>query len=333
MPLPRREALDQLWRILSVLLREVPPRDVLAILFPPALGYEILKGRTGAEPLPSGDYDPSLPDPALFGPVLEFARWLSVNWFHASVWDAERVPAEGPVLLVGNHSAGLMPVDALFAIDAIQKLQGPGRAVHPLVHDFAFQAPRMALHARRMGILRAGRENAAAALADGRIVLVYPGGDRDAFRSFHDRNRIVLAGRTGFVELAMAHGVPIVPLVSVGLHESLFVVTSGERIAERLDLKRRLRTEVLPLALMFPWGLAPAAMPFLPLPTDIEMRFGEPIAVEGEPGDEAAVAEGYRRVETAMQAMMDELSAGRTPIFGRAPSRRTTPPAEGGSLP
>jgi 1-acyl-sn-glycerol-3-phosphate acyltransferase len=326
MPLPRREALDELRRILKVLLREIPPRDALAILFPPALGYEILKGRTGAEPLPSGDFDPALPDPALIGPVLELARWLAVNWFHATVWNPERVPAEGPVLLAGNHSAGLMPLDALFAIDAIQRLQGPGRAVHPLVHDFAYQAPRMARHARRMGVLRAGRGNAAAALAGGRIVLVYPGGDRDAFRTFHDRNRVVLAGRTGFVELALEHRVPIVPLVSVGLHESLFVLTSGERLAEKLDLKRRLRTEVLPLALMFPWGLVPAAMPFLPLPTDIEMRFGEPIVTEGAPGDEAAVAEGYRRVEAAMQAMMDELSAGRTPIFGRAPSRRATPP-------
>ncbi len=328
MPLPGKEARDELRRILAVLLREVPPRDALAILFPPALGYEMLKGRAGEEPLPSGDFDPALPDPTLFEPVLELARWLSVNWFHATVWDAERVPAEGPVLLVGNHSAGLMPIDALFAIDAIQRLQGPGRTVHPLVHDFAYQAPRMARHARRMGVLRAGRGNAAAAFSDGRIVLVYPGGDRDAFRPFTDRNRIVLAGRTGFVELALEHRVPIVPLVSVGLHESLFVLTGGERIAEKLDLKRRLRVEVLPLALMFPWGLAPVAMPFLPLPTDIEMRFGEPIEVGGEPGDEAAVAEGYHRVEAAMQAMMDELSAGRTPIFGRAPSRRATPPGK-----
>lgn len=326
MPLPRREALEELRGVLDRLLREVPPRDALAILFPPALGWELLKGRTGAEPLPSGDFDPALPDPALMGPVLEFARWLSVHWFDVKVWDPGRVPAEGPVLLVGNHSAGLMPLDALFAIDAIQQLQGPERAVHPLVHDFAYQAPRMARHARRMGILRAGRENAAAVLADGRIVLVYPGGDRDAFRPFHDRNRIVLAGRTGFVELALEHRVPIVPLVSVGLHESLFVLTSGERLAKKLDLKRRLRTEVLPLALMFPWGLAPAAMPFLPLPTDIEMRFGEPIVVEGLPGDEAAVAEGYRRVDSAMQSMMDGLSAGRTPILGRPPARRATPP-------
>jgi len=325
MPPPRREALEELRQILADLIREVPPRDLLAFLFPPVLGYELYKGRAGGEPLPGGDYDPAMPEQSMLEAVLGMSRWLSLNWFYTTIWDTERVPAAGPVLLVGNHSAGLMPIDALFAIDAIRRLHGPERVVHPLAHDIAYQVPRMARNARRMGILRAGRKNAAAALADGRIVLAYPGGDRDAFRPFDERNRVVLAGRKGFVELAMETGVPIVPLVSVGLHESLIVITRGERLAEKLDLKRRLRAEVLPLALMLPWGLAPALFPFLPLPTDIEMRFGEPIALDGDPGDEAALAAGYRRVEAAMQQMMDELAAGRTPLLGRTPAARSRP--------
>ena len=318
----QRGAVEELLGLLRRLRRELPLRDALAIFFPPALGYELLQGRRRAAALPSGDYDPELPDADLLEPSLALGRWLGQHYFRVAVHGGERVPATGPALLVGNHSAGLMPVDALFAIDDIRARHGAGRVVHPLVHDFAYQAPRLGRHARRFGVLRASRENAAAAFADDRIVLVYPGGDKDAFRPYGERNRIVLAGRKGFVRLALAHRVPVIPLVSVGLHESLVVLTRGERIAQKLELKRLLRTEVAPLALMFPWGLAPAAVPFLPLPTDIEMRFGEPIRLEGEADDEAALDAGYRRVEAAMQAILDDLSDGRVPLVGRPPAER-----------
>ncbi|MFO8071030.1 MAG: 1-acyl-sn-glycerol-3-phosphate acyltransferase [Polyangia bacterium] len=310
-------ATDELLRILGVLREQLPLRDATAIFFPPALGYELLRGFVEDAERSGGDFDPEMPDPSLFEPALELARWLSRNYFSVTVRDASRVPATGPVMLVGNHSAGLMPVDALFAINAIRDAYGPKRAIHPLVHDFAYRAPRIGKHARRMGLLRATRENAAAALAAGRIVMAYPGGDQEAFRPYNERNRVVLAGRKGFVELALKERVPIVPLVSVGLHESFFVLTRGERLARKLDLKSVLRAEVAPLALMLPWGLAPAFVPFLPLPTEIEMRFGEPILLGGDPEDRGAVDEGYRRVESTMQKMMDELAAGRVPLAGR----------------
>jgi 1-acyl-sn-glycerol-3-phosphate acyltransferase len=149
------------------------------------------------------------------------------------------------------------------------------------------------------------------------VVLVYPGGDREAFRPFTERHRIVLAGRKGFVKLALRAGVPIVPLVSVGLHESFIVLTRGDRMAEKLGLKKLLRTEVMPIGLGLPWGLFPAFFPFLPVPTHIDMRFLEPITLDGDPEDDDLLAEGYDRVLSAMQEAMDELSRDRVPWLGR----------------
>ncbi|MCK9461164.1 MAG: acyltransferase family protein [Proteobacteria bacterium] len=299
------------------LFEHMPPGDLAKILFPPALGLDLLRGALSEEPSEDKGFSIDLPDRGFYTAALDVAQWLSQHYFKTSVDGAEHVPAEGAALIVGNHSAGLMPLDAMFAMARVRERCGPERFVHPLVHDFAYVGPNIAVNARRLGILRATKENAAAAFAAGRLVLVYPGGDKEAFRTFMERDRVVLAGRKGFVRLALSAGVPILPLASVGLHESFIVLAKGERLARALGLKELLRTEVLPVGLSFPWGLAPSFFPFLPLPTSVEMRFLPPILLEGDPEDPAVVEDGYARVEAALQGAVDDLSKNRIPWFGR----------------
>jgi 1-acyl-sn-glycerol-3-phosphate acyltransferase len=312
-----KERLDELKALGDRLFVHLSPADLLTVLFPPALGLDVLYGKLSNEPPQPGGFDPGYPEPELMRAALDVARWFSKHYFRVKVHGVENMPSDTPVLLVGNHSGGLMPLDALFAINEIRDHQGEETVVHPLVHDFAYIAPRVARSARRMGILRADPSSAADALAAGRHVLVYPGGDEDAFRTFADRNRVVLAGRKGFIKLAMASGVPIVPLVSVGLHESFIVLSQGRGIAEKLGLRRFLRTDIFPISLCFPWGIVPAFAPFLPLPTAIEMRFEAPVYVNGDPDNTVAVDAAFENVERTMQSTMDELSKDRIPFVGR----------------
>jgi 1-acyl-sn-glycerol-3-phosphate acyltransferase len=51
-------------------------------------------------------------------------------------------------------------------------------------------------------------------------VLVYPGGDWEAHRPSWHGTRVEFAGREGFVRLALATGVPICPVVSIGGQET-----------------------------------------------------------------------------------------------------------------
>ncbi len=312
-----KKNLEELKVLGEKLFEHLPPRDLAAVLFPPAMGLDLLSGMMSDKPMDDVGFDPDYPEAPLLEAVLDVAGWLSVNYFTTTVQNAEAIPAEGPVIIVGNHSAGLMPFDALFAWREIRERVSPSFIMHPLVHDFAYKAPRIARSAKRLGILRAGRENAKEALKAGRAVLVYPGGDEDAFRTYKERNRIILAGRKGFVRLAMETGAPIVPLVSVGLHESFIVLSKGRSIGRKLGIKKWFRTEIFPLSISFPWGLGPAFAPFLPLPTSVDMKFLSPIAVSGSPNDEATVDEIYLLVESAMQAAMDELVARRVPFFGQ----------------
>jgi 1-acyl-sn-glycerol-3-phosphate acyltransferase len=185
-----------------------------------------------------------------------------------------------------------------------------------LLHEIMWRTP-LAPAIARLGAVRASRPNADAVLARGEKVLVYPGGDREAFRSFFDRDRICFGDRRGYVALAIAHGVPLVPVVTAGMHSGFVCLDDGHAIASRFPLARALRVGVLPLTLGFPFGLMPLVpLPYLPLASGVRIRVLAPITF-ARSGAEAARDEAYveachARVVHAMQQALDALSLART---------------------
>ena len=294
----------------------------LWLLTPPGILSILLRGardRLTAAKLPPCD-DLDAYDPKLVAVLADLARTLSRYYFRLQLRGVENVPATGPALLVGNHNGGALPFDSLFTVLAIHDRVSPQRIVHGLAHDALFIDPKIRGYAQRVGAVRAGREVAERALSRGRLLLVYPGSDWDACRSFADRHRVVLHGRRGFLRLALRTGVPIVPVVSVGTHEQLVILTRGDRLARLSGMHRLLRTDTLPLALSLPWGLSLAYLPYLPLPAQTTVWFGEPLRFPdirpAQAEDEDVLAACYAQVESRMQAMLDELSFGRVPFFG-----------------
>jgi 1-acyl-sn-glycerol-3-phosphate acyltransferase len=149
-------------------------------------------------------------------------------------------------------------------------------------------------------------------LERGAQVLVYPGGDIDTFKPWSERHTVKFGGRTGFVRLALRQQVPIVPVVSVGAHETFRVLTDGHRLAQALHLKQLLRLEVLPVFLCLPWGLwiGPYEM-HLPLPSKIRLRVLPPIHFDLPPSaadDDDTVHALAEQVRCTMQAALDELA-------------------------
>src|SRR3989442_6549842 len=100
-----------------------------------------------------------------------------------------------------------------------------------MVHDFPFGIPVLRNFLSKMGAMPASRENAERVLRSGARMLCFPGGELDCLRSFRDRNRVNLYGRTGFVKLAYKYGVPIVPFVSIGGAQGHFPRLSRPRLA------------------------------------------------------------------------------------------------------
>jgi 1-acyl-sn-glycerol-3-phosphate acyltransferase len=304
--------------------RLVPREDRKVLLSPPRLVARFsrfaLKRHEGRAGRFTAD-DVQARDPELVSLLLDLFRIIGKRYFRLRVEGDENVPASGPVLLVGNHNGGLVPTDSFFTALAIHDRYGPGRAMYALAHDFLFEDPVIRGYATRLGMLRAGHESAKHVFAAGGCVLVYPGSDLETFRTFKDRNKIVLGGRKGFVVLALRERVPIVPIVTAGTHEQIIVLTRGDRLARLLHAHEWARTEVLPLMLALPWGLTPGFVPYIPLPAQTTVAFGEPISwpeLGPEDADNPEVLERcYREVETRMQEMLDRLSKDRRFLLGQ----------------
>ncbi|MFT4623072.1 MAG: 1-acyl-sn-glycerol-3-phosphate acyltransferase, partial [Myxococcota bacterium] len=182
-------------------------------------------------------------------------------------------------------------------------------ACYGLAHDAIVDLPGLGPVMTRLGALRAGHATAAAAFAGGNKVVVFPGGNREAFRPWSQRHRIEFGDRLGFVRLAMRHEVPIVPVVFHGGHSSLVVLRRGERIARWTGMRDRLRTDAWPVMLALPWGIAIGPWFHVPAPVKCTTRFLPPIQPPAGAADDPAVLTALRdQVVEAMQAALTDLA-------------------------
>jgi 1-acyl-sn-glycerol-3-phosphate acyltransferase len=221
----------------------------------------------------------------------------------------ENLPAEGPFLVVGNHSGGAESNDFWFLFTKWVAERGADAPLYALAYDLLFAYPVMGPMLRRLGAVPATRRNARRALAMGAAVVVFPGGDYEAFRPWRERNRIDFDGRTGFVEVALEAGVPVVPMTIHGAHQSTFVLTRGRLIARLLGTDR-LHVNVFPLVWTLPFGLAPAFVPSVQLPAQVTIEIGRPLdwTRAGAADDPTVVRRCYEEITSVMQATLEGLA-------------------------
>jgi 1-acyl-sn-glycerol-3-phosphate acyltransferase len=253
-----------------------------------------------------------------------FWELLNKLYFRLEVDGFDRVP-DRPCLLIGVHSGGALTMDAWTLVYSWHQHFEGERILHGTAHDVLMTAPVLGDYFRMTGVIAASRKAVTAALEKGDDVVVWPGGEVDAMRSWRKRDVATLGGRKGFVRQAIRSGVPIVPVATVGGHDTVFVLSEGKWLAnaaERLGgLKSKLRGANVPIIAGFPFPLAIEILPaHVPLPAKIRTELLEPIEVDDDPervDDEAYVQGIYDRVETAIQEGMDRLAEKRSfPVFG-----------------
>lgn len=178
-------------------------------------------------------------DPGLTQRMIGVMRPVLKTYFRSEVHGLDFFPPGG-ALVVGNHSGGMFPMDVpIFTVDFYDTF-GYDRPVYTLSHDILLTGVTGTFF-KRTGYIRASRENAGKALRSGGVVVVFPGGDYDAYRPTLSENVIDFNGRNGYVSTAIDAGVPIVPTVSIGGQETQLYLSRGTWLARRLGLKRLLR--------------------------------------------------------------------------------------------
>jgi 1-acyl-sn-glycerol-3-phosphate acyltransferase len=174
----------------------------------------------------------------------------------------DHIPETGPALLVINHS--LATYDGMLMSVAV--FDHRGRLPIGLGDRLLFRIPGLRRWVQRIGVVVATPENGQQLLEEGHLVVVAPGGMREALRPTRERYETRWDKRRGFVRLAIRAAVPII-LVACPAADDIYRVYRSP--LARIGYKRW--KVPLPVAR----GLGPT---LLPRPVQLTHYIDRPIA-------------------------------------------------------
>jgi len=184
-------------------------------------------------------------------------KWLYDHYFRVTAHGLENIPAQGRVLIVGNHS-GQLPTDGIMVGTALAtNAQGP-RFARAMIERFFPTVPYLGNLLNALGGVVGDPLNASKMLETEEAIIVFPEGVRGSGKLYKHRYKLQRFGN-GFMHLALQHKTPIVPVGIVGCEETM------PAIANIAPLARLLGIPYLPIA------------PPLPLPARVYLNFGKPV--------------------------------------------------------
>ncbi|MGK7931318.1 MAG: glycerol acyltransferase [Microcystaceae cyanobacterium] len=257
-------------------------------------------------------------DPQFIEQLMPFFEWFYKYYFRVTTEGWEQIPTDKQVMLVGSHNGGLASPDTTMMFYDWVGHFGSERPLYGLMHPYVWNAdPRLAAMVVKAGAVRAHPKMAIAALEQGSNVLVYPGGAVDVFRPHYQREKIEFNNNKAFVKLALRYNVPIIPLISVGSHDTLFVIENVYPLVKQLHewgvfpWLYDLDPVVFPIYLGLPWIISIGPLPNIPLPIQIHTKVGQPITFERYGRDAASdrtyVTDCYNQVVQQMQQALTAL--------------------------
>lgn len=238
-------------------------------------------------------------DPEAYERLLQRVSFLH-QWFQPTVEGMENIPREQGALIVTNH--GHFGIDLPVLLRLI--LEGTGRIVRSLGDRVVFALPIFRDLAHSMGAIEGEPEATVRLLQDDQLVLVYPGGAKEALSGPEDAYRLQWESSHGFIRTALRAQKPIIPIAGLGNEELYVQVVSQDRV--RQSGVGRFISQVLGDKYVMPIYMGLGALPF---PTDLHYIIGEPIHLPHGPDaadNPQIVAELHRRVTETTQRLIYE---------------------------
>lgn len=214
-------------------------------------------------------------------------KTLATLWDgHGAIWHGyeihglEKIPDEGPALIVYYH--GAIPIDYYYFLASviIQK----GRTCHSVADHFLFKVPGFKLLLEVFSVIHGPQEECVKALRNGHLLGISPGGVREAL--FSDETYPLIWGkRKGFAQVAIDSKVPVIPMFTQNLRE-------GFRSLGTLRFYR--------------WLYERFRLPIAPIyggfPVKFRTYLGDPIPYDPK----LNAAELAEKVQQAVQALIDK---------------------------
>lgn len=235
--------------------------------------------------------------PKSLGLAYALSYWLHRYYFRVVSEGHDHIPANGPGVVVGNHS-GVLPFDAVMLSTDVFRHTEPPRLVRYMVDYFVYQIPFLGTFFRSVGQISGTRRNFDGLIKEGHLVGIFPEGAAGLCKVLERRYEL-LPFSHGHVELAARHRAPVIPFGVVGAEEQQTVV------ADLKPLARALRLPYFPVTTTFPW-FGPLGL--LPKPVRYFIRYGEPLTID--PDALASIHVRGREVERVREAVAEQVRLG-----------------------
>lgn len=263
-----------------------------AKLVPAALDAQITRIR---KPIGSLGYDPWGYNNEVMKIGFSLTRQLYEKYFRVVCDGVDKVPAEGPVLLVANHS-GQLPLDGVLIGYALASRETSPRMPRAMIERFFPTVPYLGNLLNEVGAVLGDPTNCAKMLANSEAIIVFPEGIRGSGKLYRDRYQLKRFGN-GFMHLAMKHKATIVPVGVVGCEESIPAIAN-----------------IKPLAKVLGIPYAPVALPVV-FPAKVHLNFGEPMFFDDTEIPEELVTERVEQVKAAINELIDKGLSERKRLF------------------
>lgn len=145
------------------------------------------------------------PDWELLKKFVPFAEFMKFYHFYR-VDGMKHIPTKGRAMILVNHSFATYDI-LLLSYTILDKLD---RLPFGLADSNFYKNELIAQWMLKIGMLEANHENAEAVLAREEILMLAPGGTREAIRPKHEKYQIKWSDRKGFAKLAIKTQTPVI---------------------------------------------------------------------------------------------------------------------------
>lgn len=186
----------------------------------------------------------------------------SLRLYHRhEIKGASNIPRKGKAILAVNHS--LATYDIALLVQAVY--QESGRLIRPLIDRLFYKVPLLGDFMTAVGCSAGCKDTARALLKDKQLILVAPGGMREALKPHIEKYQIKWLSRKGFIRTAIETQSPII----------LAVCPAADDLYKVYPWKMtKLMYKYLKLPVFFATGIGPTP---IPRPVKLTHYISEPI--------------------------------------------------------
>uniref|UniRef100_A0A183BND5 PlsC domain-containing protein n=1 Tax=Globodera pallida TaxID=36090 RepID=A0A183BND5_GLOPA len=178
--------------------------------------------------------------------IASFWEGVGYLWHGYELHGLENIPDEGPAMIVAYH--GPTPIDLYYVI--AKGILYKKRTIHCVADKFVFKIPGWSMICKVFCMTPGTVEDCVATLSQGHVLIIAPGGVREALFSNPVTYELMWGRRLGFAKVVLNSGAPVIPMFTENCREAFRTPRWGRRLTR--PIYERTRLPVCPIYGGFP---------------------------------------------------------------------------------